>query len=234
MRAELVIGADGIKSVVRRAILGDDRPVFTGQVAWRCTVPTARIAPALRTDIVSTIWCGPNHPAVMYDLRGGELLNFVGCVKRPAEAESWTTRRPWADLDQDYAGWHPRVRTEIERVDRDQCLRWALCHRPPSLRWSGARATMLGDAAHATLPYMAQAAAMAIEDAAVLARALALPVPLAEQLRRYEAQRAPRIARVVRESVERGEHYHIGDAQTMRRAFHERDIARSHNEWLYP
>lgn len=68
----------------------------------------------------------------------------------------------------------------------------------------------------------------------MLARALALPVPLAEQLRRYEAQRAPRIARVVRESIERGEHYHIGDAQTMRRAFHERDIARSRNEWLYP
>ncbi|MSQ49012.1 MAG: FAD-binding protein [Betaproteobacteria bacterium] len=234
VRAELVVGADGIKSTVRRYILGDDRPVFTGQVAWRCTVATTRIAPALRTDIVSTIWCGPHNHAVMYYLRGGELLNFVGCVERPAEEESWTARRPWAELDEDYRGWHPMVRAVIEHVERDQCFRWALNNREPSLRWSSARATMLGDAVHATLPYMAQGAAMAIEDAAVLARALELPGTLADRLRRYEAHRAPRTARVVRESTEMGELYHIGDAETMRRAFHDRDIARSRNEWLYP
>jgi salicylate hydroxylase len=233
--AELVVGADGIKSVVHRHILGDDRPVFTGQVAWRCTVPTERIAPELRTDIVSTVWCGPKNHAVMYYLRGGELLNFVGCVESAApEEESWTARRPWAELDAEYHGWHPMVRAVIDAVDRDQCFRWALNQREPSLRWSSAHATLLGDAVHATLPYMAQGAAMAIEDAAVLARALELPGPLAERLRRYEAHRAPRTARVVRESAEMGELYHIGDAESMRRAFHDRDIARSRNEWLYP
>ena len=235
-RGELVIGADGIKSLVRRHILGDDAPVFTGQLAWRCTVPTERIAPALRTAIVSTIWCGPRNHAVMYYLRGGELLNFVGCVERTeaADEESWTARRPWAELDADYRGWHPQVRAVIDQVDRDQCFRWTLNHRQPSLRWSAARMTMLGDAVHATLPYMAQGAAMAIEDAAVLARALELPGALAERLRRYEAHRAPRTARVVRESVKSGELYHIGDAPTMRQAFIDRDIARSRNEWLYP
>ena len=235
VRAELVVGADGINSVVRRHILGDDKPTFTGQVAWRCTVPTARIAPALRTDLVSTIWCGPKNHAVMYYLRNGELLNFVGCVERPDEEESWTTRRPWAELDDDYRGWHPMVRAVIEQVDRDQCFRWALNNRVPSLVWNSRRATMLGDAVHATLPYMAQGAAMAIEDAAVLARALALPsLSLAEQLRRYQDHRAPRTARVVRESTEMGELYHIGEAEAMRQAFHDRDIARSRNEWLYP
>jgi salicylate hydroxylase len=234
-QAELVIGADGIKSVVRRHVIGDDHPVSTGQVAWRCTVPTERIAPALRTDIVSTIWCGPKNHAVMYYLRGGALLNFVGCVESATpEEESWTARRPWAELDAEYHGWHPMVRAVIDQVDREQCFRWALNQRDPAMHWSSAHATLLGDAVHATLPYMAQGAAMAIEDAAVLARALELPGPLAERLRRYDSHRAPRTARVVRESMEMGDLYHIGDAESMRLAFHERDIARSRNEWLYP
>jgi len=233
-QAELVVGADGIKSVVRRQVLGDDSPVYTGQLAWRCTVPTERIPPALRTGIVSTIWCGPSNHAVTYYLRAGALLNFVGCVEREWEEESWTACRPWEELDADYAGWHPMVRAVVERVDRDQCFRWALNNREPSLRWSSARITMLGDAVHATLPYMAQGAAMAIEDAAVLARMLAESGPLSERLRRYEAHRAPRTARVVRESTEMGELYHITDAQAMREAFVARDIARSRNEWLYP
>jgi salicylate hydroxylase len=232
--AELVIGADGIKSVVRQHVLGADAPVFTGQVAWRCTVPTERIAPELRTDIVSTVWCGPNNHAVTYYLRNGALLNFVGCVERAAEEESWTARRPWSELDADYQGWHPMLRAVIEQVDRDACYRWALFNREPSFDWSTARVTLLGDAVHATLPYMAQGAAMAIEDAAVLARALDIVAPLQQRLQIYHRHRAPRTARVVRESTEMGELYHIGDAASMRRAFHDRDIARSRNEWLYP
>lgn len=233
-RADLLVGADGIKSVVRQHVLGADQPVFTGQVAWRCTVPIERIPPELRTDIVSTIWCGPRNHAVTYYLRNGQLLNFVGCVERPNEEESWTANRPWEELDADYAGWHPSVRAVIDNVDRDQCFRWALNNRKPSMTWSTARVTMLGDAVHATLPYMAQGAAMAIEDAAVLARALELPDPLDERLRRYERHRAPRTARVVEESTEMGELYHIDDAQRMRQAFQDRNIARSRNEWLYP
>jgi salicylate hydroxylase len=232
--AGLVVGADGIKSVVRRHVIGPDSPRFTGQLAWRCTVPVARIAPALRTDIVSTIWCGPRNHAVTYYLRGGELLNFVGCVERPDDEESWTAKRPWAELDADYAGWHPMVRAVIDGVDRDQCFRWALNNRVPSAVWSTPHVTLLGDAAHATLPYMAQGAAMAIEDAAVLARALDLPLPLHERLAVYERHRAPRTARVVEESNEMGELYHIADGDRMRQAFRDRDIARSRNEWLYP
>lgn len=232
--AELVVGADGIKSIVRAHVLGPAQPVFTGHVAWRCLVPTVRIPSALRTDIVSTLWCGPRNHAVTYYLRGGELLNFVGCVRGQWAEESWTARAPWSQLDADYAGWHPMVRAVVERVDRQQCYRWALNQREVSPRWSSARITLLGDAVHATLPYMAQGAAMAIEDAAVLGRALALNAPLPERLRAYEGARAPRTARVVRESAEMGELYHITDAQQMRAAFAERDIARSRNGWLYP
>lgn len=234
LRAELVVGADGVKSVVRQHVLGADKPVFTGQVVWRVLVPVERIAQALRTDVVSTIWCGPHNHGVMYYLRGGQLINFVGCVARPWEEESWTSARPWSELDQDYAGWHPMVRAVVEAADRDQCYRWALNTRVPAMVWSTNRVTMLGDAVHSTLPYMAQGAAMAIEDAGVLARALELDLPLAQQLRVYEQHRAPRTRRVVEESTEMGQLYQIDNADAMRQAFHDRNIAKTRNEWLYP
>ncbi len=237
-QAELLVGADGIRSVVRRHVVGVDRPRFTGQVAWRCLLPIERIDPALRTDIVSTIWCGPRNHAVMYYLRQARVLNFVGCVERDNdEEESWTVRRPWSELDEDYRGWHPQVRAVIDHVDRGECFRWALNNREPVADWSTVRCTMLGDAVHATLPYMAQGAAMAIEDAAVLARALSdelAGLPLAQRLQVYQRHRAPRTARVVHESSEMGELYHLIDAAQMRQAFHDRDIARSRNGWLYP
>lgn len=233
-RAELLIGADGIKSVVRRYVIGEDMPSFTGQVVWRCMVPVERIPRDLRPDLVSSIFCGPNNHGVMYYLRGGSLLNFIGCVRRPWEEESWTACRPWHELDEDYAGWHPMVRAVVENVDKDQCYRWALNNRKVATRWSTRRTTLLGDAVHATLPYMAQGAAMAIEDAAVLARAIELEDSLELALRIYERHRVPRTTRVVEESTEMAELYQITDADAMRRAFAERNIARSRNEWLYP
>ncbi|WOP15029.1 FAD-dependent monooxygenase [Ottowia sp. SB7-C50] len=231
--AELLVGADGIKSLVRQHVVDAAPPVFTGQVAWRLSIPTERIPAQLRPPLASTIWCGPRNHAVMYYMRAGQLLNFVGCVERPWEQESWTARKPWEELDHDYAGWHPMVRAAIENVDRDQCFRWALNNREPVMQWSTARVTLLGDAVHPTLPYMAQGAAMAIEDAAVLARALE-GRPLREALQVYQAHRAPRAARVVRESNEMADLYHIADPDEMRRAFKDRNIAASRNGWLYP
>lgn len=234
VRARVLVGADGIKSVVRRHVIGPDTPQFTGQVAWRLTLPVERVPPGLRPDVVSTVWCGPRNHATMYYLRGGSLLNFAGCVERPWEEESWIAKRPWRELDEDYAGWHPMVRAVIEAADRDQCFRWALNNRPPAARWVTERTALLGDAVHATLPYMAQGAALAIEDAAVLARVLTSGEPLARALKTYESHRAPRAARVVRESTEMGELYHIVDAAEMRQAFAARNIAASRNGWLYP
>ena len=234
VRAEVLIGADGIKSVLRQHVVDAEPPVFTGQVAWRLAIPIARIPEALRPDLVSSIWCGPKNHAVMYYMRSGGVLNFVGCVERPWEEESWTARQPWDELDQDYAGWHPVVRAAIENVDRDQCYRWALNNRQPVMTWCTERVALLGDAVHPTLPYMAQGAAMAIEDAAILSRALELDMPLAQALQVYQNHRAPRAARVVRESTEMGELYHIADAQQMKQAFKDRNIAASRNNWLYP
>ena len=234
VRADLLIGADGIKSALRQHVVNAEPPVFTGQVAWRLAIPIERIPPALRPDLVSSIWCGPKNHAVMYYMRSAQVLNFVGCVERPWEEESWTARKPWEELDQDYAGWHPVVRAAIENVDRDQCYRWALNNRQPVMTWCTDRVALLGDAVHPTLPYMAQGAAMAIEDAAVLSRALQLEMPLSQALQIYQNHRAPRAARVVRESTEMGDLYHIADAQQMKQAFKDRNIAASRNNWLYP
>ena len=232
--ADLIVGADGIKSIVRQHVVDAELPVFTGQVAWRLSIPTEKIPEHLRPPLVSSIWCGPKNHAVMYYMRSGQLLNFVGCVERPWEQESWTTKQPWSELDQDYAGWHPIVRAAIENADRTQCFRWALNNRKPVMTWSTHRVTLLGDAVHPTLPYMAQGAAMAIEDAAVLARAVDLDMPLADALRVYENHRAPRAARVVNESNEMADLYHIADAAEMKAAFKQRNIAASRNNWLYP
>ena len=126
------------------------------------------------------------------------------------------------------------VRAPIEAADKDQCFRWALNNRKPVMTWCTSRVALLGDSAHATLPYMAQGAAMAIEDAAILSRAVELDLPLQERLSVYERHRAPRAARVVNESTEMAELYHISDASQMKQAFKDRNIAASRNNWLYP
>ncbi|MFM8480111.1 MAG: FAD-dependent monooxygenase [Gammaproteobacteria bacterium] len=229
---DVLVGADGIKSAVRTRIIGAAEPRYTGQAAWRVIVPAAKLPPDIMPRVV-TVWCGPKNHAVIYYVRGGTMLNFVGCHERDWEEESWTSRRPWVELQRDYQGWHPTVQTIINAMDHDQCFRWALNSRIPQERWSSERATLLGDAVHPTLPYMAQGAVMAIEDAAVLARCLSGDERIADALKRYERNRAPRTARIVRESAEHGELFHITDASEMREAFVRKDIARSRREWLY-
>jgi salicylate hydroxylase len=210
-RGDILIGADGIKSVVRRQILGDTPATFTGQVAWRVTVPVEK----LPQDIMDRV------------------VNFVGCVERAWEEESWTQKRPKLELEADYAGWHPDIQTIIRAMDPEQCYRWAMNNREPVSHWSTTNTTLLGDAAHPTLPYMAQGAVMAIEDAAVLARSLGERDVANEALDLYQRNRLERTARVVRESTEHGEIFHIADADKMRRAFAEKNIAKSRDEWLY-
>src|SRR5204863_2247377 len=118
------------------------------------------------------VFMGPGGHAVCYYLRAGTVLNFAGTVEAPVSEESWTLKFPWETLKKDFAGWHPAIEAIIEAADKDECYRWSLHNRPPVRNWSTRRATILGDAAHPTLPYLAQGAAMAIEDGAVLARAL--------------------------------------------------------------
>jgi salicylate hydroxylase len=229
----LLIGADGIKSAVRRQIAGESRPEYTGDSAWRLTVPAERL-PRGFLEGKSSIWVGPDKHAVVYFLRGGTLLNFVAAIEL-AEwiEESWTQKRPWAELKAELAGWHPNIQTIVDAADRGECYRWALNVHPHIDTWRTRRAVLLGDAAHPTLPYLAQGAAMAVEDAAVLARALDAAPSVEAALGLYERNRMPRTRRIVDESRENRALFHLKSVEELRAAFARRDMDRERSNWLY-
>jgi salicylate hydroxylase len=230
---DLLIGADGVKSAVRTQMIGEDHPTYTGDAAWRLTVPTEKL-PKDFMDPVMSVWMGPGAHVVCYYLRAGALLNFVGLVETDQESEeSWTAKFPWERLKADFAGWHPDIQAVIDTVDHDECFRWSLFYRPPIDNWSTQRVTMLGDAVHATLPYLAQGAAMAIEDGAVLTRALQMERDIAAALQRYQRNRIARTSRIVTGSDANRTLFHMRDQQKLRAAFKGRDEGGDRNAWLY-
>ena len=232
VRADLLIGADGVKSAVRAQIAGAAHPTYTGDAAWRLTIPTTSLPRGFMEQVMS-VWMGPGAHVVCYFLRAGALLNFVGLVETAeVSEESWTARFPWEKLKADFAGWHPDIQTIIGLADPNACYRWSLFNRPPISNWSTRRATLLGDSVHATLPYLAQGAAMAIEDGALLTRTLAMAeVPDALQI--YQRNRIGRTTRIVEGSSANRTLFHMSDQQALRRAFAKRDEGAARNAWLY-
>jgi salicylate hydroxylase len=229
----VLVGADGIKSAVRRQIAGENKPEYTGDSAWRLTVPTERL-PADFLEGKSSIWVGPDKHAVIYFLRNGNLLNFVAAIELDEWIdESWTQKRPWAELKSELVGWHPDIQTIVDAVDRNECYRWAINVHPHLQSWSTRRAVLLGDAAHPTLPYLAQGAAMAVEDAAVLTRALGEKRSIADALRLYQNARMPRTRRIVDESRDNRKLFHLKSVDELRAAFAQRNMDRERSNWLY-
>jgi salicylate hydroxylase len=234
-RAEgrLLIGGDGIKSVVREHVVGVQAPRFTGDASWRLMVAMDELPPEHRQDSVD-IWVGPGKHAVTYPLRRGEVLNMVGCVEqRSWDSDSWISRAPWEELDADFRGWNDSIAAVVALARTGDCYRWAMNDREPITGWTHGRATLMGDAAHPTLPYMAQGAAMAVEDAAVLARAVARDGLEPAALHRYERHRVERTARIVRESAANRALFHMDSVQALRDAFARRDMSGERNAWLF-
>lgn len=232
-QGDLLIGADGVKSAVRKQIAGVDHAAYTGDAAWRLTLPADRLPDNFMGQVMS-VWMGPGAHVVCYYLRGGALLNFVGLVEtEEISEESWTAKFPWERLKADFAGWHENIQTVIDNADKDACFRWSLYYRPPIATWSGRRATLLGDAVHATLPYLAQGACMAIEDAAVLTRALQSTNDTADALQLYERNRIDRTSRIVKGSDANRTLFHMRDQKKLRQAFAARDEGADRNAWLY-
>lgn len=196
MSGDILIGADGIHSVVRSAVFGAGPAHFTGCMAWRGVIPSSRLPPHIQRD-VGTNWVGPGRHVVTYPLRRGELFNFVGVVERAGwETESWTAKGTRDECAADFAGWHPDVHALIDNIDVH--YRWALMSRPPMARWSAGRVVLVGDACHPMLPFMAQGAVMAIEDAITLARVLAANRnDFVTAFANYEAERVMRANRCV-------------------------------------
>jgi salicylate hydroxylase len=232
-KGDVLIGADGVKSVVRGQLFGITPATYTGDAAWRIVVPTERLPKDLLERVMS-VFMGPHGHVVCYYLRGGALMNFVGCVEtEEVSEESWTVKTPWARLKQHFTGWHTALQAIIDAADKDQVYLWSLFNRPPIREWSTKRVTLLGDAAHPTLPYLAQGAAMAIEDGAVLTRTLAMTDDVPQALQVYQRNRVDRTAKIVLQSSYNRELFHLPSVAEIRARFSKRDEGEDRNAWLY-
>ncbi len=226
---DVLIGCDGIHSVVREKTFGPDKPRFTGCVAWRATIPTHRLPPGHIRPVASN-WIGKGGHFVHYYLRRGDLVNCVGVMERDQWMdESWSTEGAKHEFESDFRGWHENLHILIRNAE--SCFRWGLFDRDPLPRWSTERVSLLGDACHAMLPFMAQGAVMAIEDAYTLAQCLvANPANIGSALKRYEVLRHDRTAKVQQMSRDNIEFFHNADIGNLEERLN------SHREahlWLY-
>jgi len=236
LHGDVLVGADGVHSRVRQALFGIGRATFTGFMARRGVVEMERLPARLRQQYGNT-WIGPHGHVVTYPLRRGELLNFVTAIERDDWLiESWSEAGTVEECRRDFAPWHVDVLTIIDAIEVP--YKWAMLGREPLENWSVGRVTLLGDACHPTLPFLAQGANMAIEDAVILARCLDA-FEVLEALRRYETLRLDRTSRIVRASRENVARYHnpqLADPATaqdfMAREFAPRAMSARY-DWLY-
>ena len=193
--ADLVIGADGVHSIVRDLIVGPDEPIHKGRIAYRAIFPSALMG-GIDVGPSRTKWWGiDRHIVIYYTKPDRSEIYLITSVPEPAEwltRESWSTTGDVEELRAAYEGFHPDVRAVVDGCP--SCHKWAILEREPLLRWSDGRVALLGDACHPMTPYMAQGAATSIEDAAVLARCLKAvdDDDIEGAFARYEAHRKPR------------------------------------------
>jgi salicylate hydroxylase/6-hydroxynicotinate 3-monooxygenase len=198
-QADAVVGADGVHSIVRDIIVGPDAPIHKGRIAYRAVFSSTRMG---ATDVgrSRTKWWGVDRHIVIYYTRPDRSeVYFVTSVPEPAEwltRESWSAKGDVRELRQAYEGFHPDVRAVLDACP--DCHKWAILEREPLSTWSASRVVLLGDACHPMTPYMAQGAATAMEDAAILTRCVSDVEgdDFAGAFHRYEAHRKPRTTRI--------------------------------------
>jgi salicylate hydroxylase len=208
-----LIGADGIWSAVRHHLLPDLQPRFSGLIAWRGTLDTTQL-PREYTSRRVQLWMGPGAHLVTYPISAGRRINVVAVVPGQWNRPGWSERGDDNEIKTAFvtAGWHAIPRMLIGAVDGWR--KWALFTVPGGGQWSEGAVALLGDAAHAMLPFAAQGAAMAIEDAAVLAKCIAGrqnegAAALSAALHRYEKLRRPRVTQLQRSARQLGRIYHL-------------------------
>lgn len=203
-----LVGADGLWSVVRRRLGHEDPPRFQGRAAWRALIDGTTVDPAWR-EPRTHLWLGPGAHLVHYPVRGGAAINLVAIVPEEVAEPGWSVERRREVLLDMLAGWAPSVHSLLSTAPWWRA--WSLYDLKPKPRPGRGPVTLVGDAAHAMLPFLAQGAAMAIEDAAVLADcAAAAPDDLAAAFRAYERAREARTRAIAKESARAGQVYHLG------------------------
>jgi salicylate hydroxylase len=216
VRAKVAVGADGLHSAIRASLFGAPKPEFCGITAWRGIVPLERVPSSIAFD-VSTNWVGPGGHVVHYPLRAGTLLNVVALRERSDwTVEGWNVRGTVEEMIADFRGWNPALHELFGNIDVP--YRWALALRPTMPAWSKGRCTLLGDACHPMVPFLAQGAAMALEDALVLGRCIEkYPDDHETALTHYEAARRERANKAVDGSSDMIPRFHnhaMADAET--------------------
>jgi salicylate hydroxylase len=205
-----LIGADGVWSTVRGRLFPGARPRFTGRIAWRGTIDAEQRPREFDTRHVQ-LWMGANAHLVVYPISGGRRINVVAVTADSWNKPGWSEPGDAAEVARHFAAWPAAARALIGAVD--SWRKWALFGMPDGGAWSAGNVALLGDAAHAMLPFVAQGAGMAIEDAAVAARCLAdAGSDAASAFARYASLRGPRVTRVQRAARRTGRIYHLGGA----------------------
>jgi salicylate hydroxylase len=240
-RGVALVGADGLWSAIRERLHDspkseDAKPEFRNRTAWRATLPTDALRAEMRAPMVR-LWLGENAHLVTYPLRGGSVVNVVAIVRDRWNSPGWSAPGQSDELATHFppSAWAAPAR-ELLRL-ADTWIKWALFDSDHVFRGSGP-ITLLGDAAHPMLPFLAQGAGMAIEDAAILGRCLSQTDANPETgMRRYEAMRSPRVRRVQREARENGRRYHLAGLSAQARDLAMRFLGgrklRARYDWLY-
>lgn len=217
---DILVGCDGIRSEVRQVLWGADETTFTGYIAWRGLVPTEDLDPEFLVPD-SAAFAGRGRTFTRYKVRQGTLYNFVAFARREQwEAESWSERAEISEVLEEFHDFAPEVQAIIRAIPPEQCFKWGLFDRPPLERWTRGRATLLGDAGHPMTPFLAQGAAMAIEDGMILARAFAAADDWNEALARYEKARRERGTFVMLESHVNARRIYNRDPDSLSRNSH--------------
>lgn len=222
--ADLIICADGIKSIARPLLTGrPDIPRDTGDVAYRILIPGQKLlADDDLADLIKspgkTSWCGPDAHLVGYPIRNGETYNLVICATSYNETtdEVWVVKGDNRELCSRFSKWEARVRKLCALTG--EFMKWRLCDLPDLTRWvhPSGKAVLLGDSCHPMLPYLAQGAAQCFEDAAVLQKCLALDITLKQALKCYEEIRMPRASLIQAKTREHQHILHIDDGDEQR------------------
>ena len=211
IESDAVIGADGIHSIVRKKLWGEDQARYTGNVAWRMLVPIKEISSEFLQQNTK-VWLGPKKHFVQYLVKGGKFLNCVCLVEQKKWMnEDWSEKGDISELKNIFSDWHPEIQNILESTKPDSLYKWGLHDRAPMNKWSKGRFSLLGDAAHPMLPFVAQGAAMAIEDGIVLASSLSSFDNVEPGLYDYENKRKYRTAKAQKTAIRNATIFHLSD-----------------------